>query len=114
MTKKELADIRKTGQQIKDALNQLFLVLLDLEDEIDGTREYPAFYIDYDTQDMFHAASIMQFVCSNYAIKHNILNEQNAKHKITQVRNVLMNAYGLDTVKEARRQSFITNTQAEA
>ena len=113
MTKKEINQIKKTGQQIKDALNRLFLVMVDLEAN-DETGEYPAFLIDYDTQDMFHAASIMNMVCSNYAIKKGILTEENAERKVSDVRISLKEAYGLDTMVEAQKQAMINESQAEA
>ena len=113
MTKKEITQVKKTGQKIKDALNQLFLVMADLEAD-DETGEYPAFLIDYDTQDMFHAASIMNMVCSNYAIKKGILTDENAEEKITDVRISLKEAYGLDTMVEAQKQAMINESQAEA
>lgn len=96
--------------QVKSVLGNLFLALMELDSvRKDGTNT--SYYIDYDTQDMFHAASIMYSVCSNYAIKHGIINAENATEKITRLREAIKETFGLDTIEEAKAQSIINNTK---
>lgn len=96
-------------RRVLDELSQALIELDTVHD--DGTNT--SFYMDFNEQDMFHAAAIMYSVCSNYAVKHGIITKENVKHKITQLKNVLMNTFGLDTEHEAQVQIMLNNAIPE-
>lgn len=101
---------KEQGEQVKSVLGNLFLALMELDSvHEDGTNT--SYYINYDKQDMFHAASIMYSVCSNYAIKHGIINAENATEKVTKLREVIKETFGLDTIEEAKAQSIAQNVK---
>jgi len=114
MTKEQLIaqhakEQERNVRRVLDELNQALLELDTVHD--DGT--ITSFYMDFNTQDMFHAAAIMYSVCSNYAVKHNILNEQNVEKKMRLFTDVLKEVFGLDTAEEAQVRMMLNNAIPE-
>ena len=114
MTKEQLIAQHAKEQEynvrrVLDELNQALLELDTVHD--DGTST--SFYMDFNTQDMLNATSIMYSVCSNYAIKRGILNEQNIEKKMRLFTNVLKEVFGLDTAEEAQVQMMLNNAIPE-
>lgn len=114
MTRKQLIaqHAKEQERNVRLVLSELHQALLELDSvHEDGTST--SFYMDFNEQDMFHAATIMYSVCSNYAIKHDIINEENVNRKITQLKNVLMDTFGLDMAHEAQVQIMLNNAIPE-
>lgn len=114
MTREQLIaqHAKEQERNVRLVLNELYQALLELDSvHEDGTST--SFYMDFNEQDMFHAATIMYSVCSNYAIKHDIINEKNVNRKITQLKNVLMDTFGLDMGHEAQVQIMLNNAIPE-
>ena len=114
MTREQLIaqHAKEQERNVRLILSELYQALLKLDSvHEDGTNT--SFYMDFNEQDMFHAATIMYSVCSNYAVKHGIINEENVNRKITQLKNVLMDTFGLDTEHEAQVQIILNNAIPE-
>lgn len=114
MTKKQLIaqHAKEQERNVRLVLSELYQALLELDSvHEDGTNT--SFHMDFNEQDMFHAASIMYSVCSNYAIKHGIINKENVNRKIAQFKNVLKDTFGLDTEHEAQVQIMLNNAIPE-
>lgn len=104
---------KRQEQAVKDVLEELHYALVELDSEHeDGTKT--SFYMDFDTRDMFHAATILYSICGNYAIKHGLLTEENATEKISKFRDMLKETFGLDTITEAQVYVLLNNIKAEA
>ena len=105
---------KQQEQAVREVLEELHYALVELDIEHKETGTSTSFYMDFNTQDMFHAASILYSVCSNYAIKHGILTDENGEEKISKFREVLKDTFGLDTIAEAQVSVLINNVKAEA
>ena len=102
MTNRELyIHAKQQEPQIRAVLDELANALLET-DEVHRDGKCTSAFIDYDEQDMLNAATIMYSVCSNYAIKHGILNEYNTEYKIETFREMLKDTFGLDTLQEVQ------------
>lgn len=97
---------QKQGERVSYVLEMLFNALVKL-DSTDGQHAPTSFFIDYDEQDMFHAATIFYSVCGNYAIKHGYLTQENAERKVSQFRDMIKDIFGLDTIQEAQVQIML-------
>lgn len=114
MTREQLIaqHAKEQERSVRLVLSELYQALLELDSvHEDGTNT--SFYMDFNEQDMFHAATIMYSVCSNYAVKHGIINKENVNRKITQLKNVLMDTFGLDMEHEAQVQIILNNAIPE-
>jgi len=109
MTKEEKKFLKEVKQEENYLRNQLLELHETLEeyDTHDENDECISMMMDFSEQDMYNAASICFSICSNYAVKHDILNEKNAKQKITMFKNVLQNTFGLNIDKEAQIQQVL-------
>ena len=76
---------KEQEERVREVLNILHHATLEL-DEVHENGYCTAFHINYDEQDMFHAAVIFYSVCGNYAIKHGYLNKENCHRKIENFR----------------------------
>lgn len=115
MTRKDIIRHAKEHEEaVKKVLDELHLALFELDSVHEETGESTSFYIDFDTQDMFNAATILYSVCGNYAMKHGILNDENVVEKISKFREMLKETFGLDTIEEARISVMLDNVKAEA
>ena len=115
MTQQDLIHHAKQQEQaVREVLEELHYALVELDSENEETGTSTSFYMDFDTQDMFHAASILYSVCSNYAMKHGILTDDNVTEKISKFRNMLKETFGLDTIVEAQVSVLMNKIKAEA
>lgn len=116
MTDEELyAHAKRQEQQVQLVLSNFAETMLEI-DMVHEDGKCTAAYIDYDEQDMLNAAIIMYSVCSNYAIKHGLLNEYNTEEKINAFREMVKDTFGLDTIQEVNISimlSQIKNAQRE-
>lgn len=101
---------KQQEERVRQVLDMLHEAMIDLDTpHDDGTQT--SYFIDYDEQDMFHAATIFYSVCSNYAIKHGHLNYDNAYEKVSHFREVVKETFGLDTIQEANVQVFLNSVK---
>lgn len=109
MTKEEKKFLKEVKQEEHYLRNQLLELHETLEgyDTHDENDECISMLMDFNEQDMYNAASICFSICSNYAVKHGILTEKNAKQRVTMFKNVLQSTFGLNIVKEAQMQQVI-------
>lgn len=99
--KEQEASIQLVLRKLADALRET--------DQIHANGVNTSFYIDYDEQDMFNAATIFYIVCGNYAIKHKCLTAENISQKIPILRKVIKDTFGLDTIQEAKVYRMLNN-----
>lgn len=114
MTREQLIaqHAKEQERNVRLVLSELHQALLELDTvHDDGTNT--SFHMDFNEQDMFHAAAIMYSVCSNYAVKHGIINKENVNRKIAHLKNVLKDTFGLDTEHEAQVQIMLSNAIPE-
>lgn len=104
---------KEQEERVREVLTMLHHAMLELN-EVHENGQCTAFHINYDEQDMFHAASIFYAVCSNYAIKHGYLTEENVNKKIFNFRRMIKKTFGLDTIQEARVEMFLNSIQNES
>lgn len=99
---------KQQEERVRQVLEMLHEAMIDLDvPHDDGTQT--SFFIDYDEQDMFHAATIFYSVCSNYAIKHGYLNGDNVYEKVSRFRKMVKETFGLDTIQEANVQVLLNS-----
>lgn len=101
---------KQQEERVRQVLEMLHESMIDLDiPHEDGTPT--SFLIDYNEQDMFHAAMIFYHVCSNYAIKHGYLNEDNIYEKVSRFREMVKETFGLDTIQEANVQVLLNSVR---
>lgn len=104
---------RQQEEMVRQVLDMLHEAMIDLDTpHDDGTQT--SYFIDYDEQDMFHAAAIFYSVCSNYAIKHEYLNYDNAYEKVSRFREMIKETFGLDTIQEANFQVLLNSVKNDS
>jgi len=103
---------QEQGERVSQVLEMLFNALVEL-DLTDGQHAPTSFFINYDEQDMFHAATIFYSVCSNYAVKHGYLTQENAEQKISEFHDMIKDTFGLDTVQEAQVKILLNNIKEQ-
>lgn len=103
---------KEQEERVREVLNILYHATLEL-DEVHENGYCTAFHINYDEQDMFHAAVIFYSVCSNYAIKHGYLNEENCHRKIENFRKMVKVTFGLDLIQEKKVADLLNSIQNE-
>lgn len=104
---------KQQEERVRQVLEMLHEAMIDLDTpHDDGTQT--SYFIDYDEQDMFHAATIFYSVCSNYAIKHGYLNYDNAYEKVSRFREMVKETFGLDTIQEANVQVFLNSVKNDS
>lgn len=113
MTKNIKKHIETQGQRVKEILEKMFKVFVDLDNQ-DEKGINTSFLIDFDEIDMYYAASIFFSVCSNYAIKHGYLTEKNGAKKIAKFRKVVNETFGLDVVEVIKTINNTEKTQENA
>lgn len=107
-------DLKQHAKEQEERVRQVLTMLHNAMSELDiihENGECTSYHIDYDEQDMFHAATIFYSVCSNYAIKHGYLNKENCYEKIANFRKMVKETFGLDTVQEAKVQVLLNSVQ---
>jgi hypothetical protein len=101
---------KQQEERVREVLTMLHEAMIDLDTpHDDGTQT--SYFIDYDEQDMFHAATIFYHVCSNYAIKHGYLNGDNVYEKVSRFREMVKETFGLDTIQEAKIQVLLNSVK---
>ena len=101
---------KEQEERVREVLTMLHEAMIDLDvPHEDGTQT--SFFIDYDEQDMFFAATIFYHVCSNYAIKHGYLNDDNVYEKVSRFREMVKETFGLDTIQEANVQALLNSVR---
>ena len=103
---------KEQEERVREVLNMLHHAMLEL-DETHENGECTAFHINYDEQDMFHAAVIFNSVCSNYAVKHGYLTRENCANKLSLFCEIVKETFGLDTMQEAKVEMFLNSIQNE-
>ena len=109
-------DLKQHAKQQEERVREVLTMLHEAMIELDAPHEdgsQTSFLIDYDEQDMFHAATVFYSVCSNYAVKHGYLNKKNCHRKIDNFRKMVKVTFGLDTIQEARVEMFLNSIQNE-
>lgn len=101
--------IKAHAKEQEESVREVLSYLADALMSLDCPEEHvpTSLYMDYDEQDMLNAATILYCVCCNYAIKHDILTDENAQEKINVFCYVLKDTFGLDTVQETQVKLFI-------
>jgi hypothetical protein len=104
---------KEQEERVREVLNMLHHAML----ELDKTHENggcTSFHINYDEQDMFHAAVIFNSVCSNYAIKHGYLTRKNCVKKFSLFREIVKETFGLDLIQEAKVAELLKSIQNDS
>ena len=103
---------KEQEERVREVLNMLHHAMLEL-DETHENGGCTSFYINYDEQDMFHAAVIFNSVCCNYATKHGYLTQENCVNKLSLFREIVKETFGLDLIQEAKVASLLNLIQNE-
>jgi hypothetical protein len=104
---------KEQEERVREVLNMLHHAMLELDETHEDGR-CTAFHINYDEQDMFHAAVIFNSVCSNYAIKHGYLTRKNCVRKLSLFRAIVKETFGLDLIQEAEVASLLNSIQNDS
>jgi len=104
---------KEQEERVREVLNMLHHAMLEL-DETHENGECTAFHINYDEQDMFHAAVIFNSVCTNYAIKHGYLTRKNCVKKFSLFRAIVKETFGLDIIQEAAVAKLLNSINNES
>lgn len=110
-------DLKQHAKEQEERVRQVLTMLHEAMIELDAPHEdgsQTSFLIDYDEQDMFHAATVFYSVCSNYAIKHGYLNKENCYRKIDNFRKLVKGTFGLDTIQEANVQVLLNSIKHDS
>lgn len=94
--------IKEINQHISDALEQWSTTML-----VADADEW-AYYLNYSDQDALNAIFIFSHVLSNIGIKNGVLNDKNVIEKSKELRKVIKDYCGLDTVEITRKSLGIT------
>ena len=96
-------------QKIKASITVLLEYLAQKVIDADADAENISYYFDYNDFDLFNAFMVFNHVWSSHAIHSGALTEENVEVKMSELRKVINDTYGIDTVELSKRVMEETN-----